>query len=82
MQNNGEKIVKEYDLSNFVCPLSKIKASEALNNLGELKTIRLILGDIESLKSVAQELKKRSLKPSFERENESRFVLTVSESET
>ncbi len=69
--------MKEYDLSNYVCPLSKIKASEALDSLGELETIKLILGDIDSLKSVAQELKKRGLKPSFKRENESRFILTI-----
>ncbi len=71
--------MKEYDLSNYVCPLSKIKASEALDALSELKTIKLILGDIDSLKSVAQELKKRGLKPSFNREDESRFVLIIAE---
>ncbi|HDY75461.1 MAG TPA: hypothetical protein ENH49_02945 [Candidatus Marinimicrobia bacterium] len=62
-----------------MCPLSKIKASEALDALSELKTIKLILGDIDSLKSVAQELKKRGLKPSFNREDESRFVLIIAE---
>jgi len=67
----------EHDLSDFVCPLSKIKATELIDNLGEGETIKIILGDSDSLKSVAQELKTRSLKPSFKQEDENRFVLVV-----
>ncbi len=68
---------KEYDLCGLVCPLSKIKAIELLDNLGEGETARVILGDSESLKSVVQELKTRGIKPGFEQESESRFILTI-----
>lgn len=68
---------KEYDLCGFVCPLSKIKATELIDNLGQGETIRIILGDRDSLKSVVQELKTRGIKPDFEQENESRFRLTI-----
>ncbi len=70
---------KEYDLCGFVCPLSKIKATELIDNLGQGETIRIILGDRDSLKSVAQELKTRGIKPGFEQENESRFTLTITQ---
>ena len=41
------------------------------------ETRRIILGDSDSLKSVAQELKARDIKPSFEQGDEDRFVLTI-----
>ncbi len=69
--------MKEYDLCGFVCPLSKIKTTELIDDLGEGETVRIILGDSDSLKSVAQELKARGIKPAFEQENENRFVLTI-----
>ncbi len=65
------------DLCGLVCPLSKMKATELIDNLSEGETIRIILGDTDSLKSVAQELKTRGLKPGFEQEGESRFILTI-----
>ena len=65
------------DLSGFVCPLSKMKATEAIDNLDEGETVKIILGDSNSLKSVAQELKSRGIKPAFEQASESRFVLTI-----
>ena len=65
------------DLSGFVCPLSKMKATEAIDNLGEGETVKIILGDSNSLKSVVQELKSRDIKPDFEQESETRFVLTI-----
>jgi TusA-related sulfurtransferase len=68
---------REYDLCGFVCPLSKIKATELIDNLGQGETIRIILGDRDSLKSVAQELKTRGIKPGFEQAAESRFTLTI-----
>lgn len=66
-----------YDLSGFVCPLSKMKATEFIDNLGDGETARIILGDNDSLKSVAQELKARGIKPTFEQDGENRFVLTI-----
>ncbi len=68
---------KECDLTGFICPLSKIKAAEVMNNLDEGETARIILGDRDSFKSVAQELKARGIKPGFKQEGESRFVFTV-----
>ncbi len=68
---------KEYDLCDLVCPLSKMKATEFIDNLSEGETVRIILGDTDSLKSVAQELKTRGIKPAFEQESENRFVLTI-----
>ncbi|MCK5317231.1 MAG: hypothetical protein KAJ55_04920, partial [Anaerolineales bacterium] len=68
---------KEFDLCDLICPLSKIKATELIDNLDKGETAKIILGDRDSLKSVAQELKIRSIKPGFEREGESRFILTI-----
>ncbi len=68
---------REYDLAGFICPLSKIKATELIDNLDEGDTARIILGDRDSLKSVAQELKARGMRAAFEQEDENRFVLTV-----
>ena len=69
---------EEYDLCGFICPLSKMKATEVIDNLGEGETVKIILGDNDSLKSVAQELKTRGIKPAFEQEGENRFILTIS----
>lgn len=68
---------KEYDLCNLICPLSKIRATEVIDSLAEGETIKLILGDNDSLKNVAQELKARGIKPGFEQEGDNRFVLTI-----
>lgn len=70
-------MLREYDLCDFVCPLSKMKARELIDNLDDGETIKIILGDIDSLKSVAQELKTRGLKPGFEKEDKNRFILTI-----
>ena len=66
----------EHDFSNFVCPLSRIKVAELVDSLPEGEKVRIILGDSESLKSVAQELKTRGIRPAFEQQGENRFVLT------
>lgn len=68
---------QEWDLSDLVCPLSKIKAAEVLDSLDAGETVRIILGNTDSLTSVAQEIKARGLRPGFEQEGEDRFVLTV-----
>ena len=67
----------EYDLCDFICPVSKIKATELIDDLEAGETIKLILGDVESLKSVVQELKARDLKPDFEQEGEGKYRLTI-----
>ena len=70
-------MITEYDLSGLICPLSKMKATELIDDLAEGETAKIILGDTDSLKSVAQELKSRGIKPGFEQESEKRFVLTI-----
>jgi len=67
----------EFDLCGFVCPISKMKATELIDNLGDGQSVKIVLGDAESLKSVAQELKARGIKPLFEKEADNRFVLTI-----
>ncbi|MEL7562618.1 sulfurtransferase TusA family protein [Dehalogenimonas sp. 4OHTPN] len=69
--------IREYDLAGYVCPLSRIKAAEVLKGLNPGESIRMIIGDTESLKSIAQELRTRCIKPEFEKETETRFILTV-----
>jgi len=73
----GETTAREYDLCDFVCPLSKMKAIAEIDNLKHGETLKIILGDADSLKSVAQELKTRGIRPSFKQEAENRFVVTV-----
>ena len=70
-------MITEYDLSGLICPLSKMKATELIDDLAEGETAKIILGDTDSLKSVAQELKSRGIKPGFEQESEKGFVLTI-----
>ncbi len=72
---SGEIGGEEYDLCEFVCPLSKMKATEVIDNLVEGVTAKIIVGDTDSLKSVAQELKARRIRPTFEQGGEDRFVL-------
>jgi|Deesub1362B_J571_1020462.scaffolds.fasta_scaffold01189_10 cysteine synthase A/cysteine synthase B len=67
----------EYDLTEYVCPLSKIKASELINNMKNGETIKIILGDKDSLQSVAKELKERNLKFEFREEAKNRYTLTI-----
>ncbi len=69
--------MKEYDLCDLVCPFSKIKAIELIDSLNEGETVEIVLGDSDSLKSVAQELKARGIKPSFEQKEESKFILMI-----
>ncbi len=75
-QADGVK-TRELDLCDLICPLSKIKAAEAIDELNYGETVRLVLGDTDSLKSVAEETKARGLKTRFKQED-SRFILIVS----
>ncbi|OGO32923.1 MAG: hypothetical protein A2Z29_01655 [Chloroflexi bacterium RBG_16_56_11] len=74
-EENGRR--REYDLSDLVCPLSKMRATELIDGLRQGETAAIILGDVDSLKNVSKELKTRGVKLSFEQEGESRFKLTV-----
>lgn len=67
----------QHDLCGFVCPLSKIKAVQVIDNLAEGETAQLVLGDADSLRSVVQELKAQGIRPGFKKEGENRFVLTI-----
>lgn len=68
---------REHDLTDLICPLSKLKATQLVDELATGETARIILGDTDSLKSIAQELSARGIKPAFAQEGQSRFVLTV-----
>jgi cysteine synthase A/cysteine synthase B len=68
---------KEYDLGDLICPLSKIRATELIDKLQQGEVAKIILGDIDSLKSVVKELKTRGIKPIFEQEGKGRYRLTV-----
>ncbi len=70
--------MKESDLSGLICPLSKMKATELINNLAVGETVKIILADRDSLKSVVQDLKTRGIVPGFEQDGENRFILTIS----
>lgn len=74
---SGKDRQREYDLADLVCPLSKIRATELIDNLGEGETIKIILGDTDSLKNVARELKTRGIRPSFEKDGGNRFALVI-----
>ena len=68
----------QYDLCGFVCPLSKMKAIQVISSLAEGETAELVLGDMESLKTVMQELKARGIRPGYRQQGDDRFVLTIS----
>jgi cysteine synthase A/cysteine synthase B len=72
-----EPKVKELDLCDLVCPLSKIKAVELLDSLVSGESARIVLGDKDSLKSVAQESKNRGLQLDFTQKDEERFILVI-----
>lgn len=76
---SGETVrdAREFDLSNLVCPLSKIKAVEALNNLSPGETARFLLADRESFKNTAQEFKRLGLKQTSSQDKAGRFILMV-----
>jgi TusA-related sulfurtransferase len=67
--------IEEFDLSGYVCPLSRIKAAEVIDSLTPGQFARLIVGDGDSLKSVAQELKARELLPELKHLSDGRFTL-------
>ncbi len=66
----------EVDLCDLICPLSTIKATETLDTLNSGETVKLVLADSDSLKSVMEEIKVRGLKSKFEQED-GRFVLLI-----
>ncbi len=70
-------VIMEYDLSEFMCPLSKIRAVEMIDDLEIGRTVKIILGDPDSLKSVAEELKIRGISLLFSQESKDRFVVTI-----
>jgi TusA-related sulfurtransferase len=67
--------IEEFDLSGYVCPLSRIKAAEVIDSLTPGQFARLIVGDGDSLKSVAQELKARELLPELKHLSDGSFTL-------
>ena len=68
---------RDFDLSGLVCPLSRVRAMELLDGMAAGETAQFVLGNAESLASVAQELKERRIRPAYRQEAENRFILTV-----
>ena len=77
LDTETRKTEEEYDLCDLICPVSKMRAAEIIDNLDDGETVSIILGDTETLKSVAQELKARGIRPDFKRRDGDKFVLTV-----
>ncbi|MBI4186487.1 MAG: sulfurtransferase TusA family protein [Chloroflexi bacterium] len=67
----------ECDLTDLICPLSKMKATQFVDSLSDGQTAKIWLGDTESLKSVTRELKARQVKLAFEHNGQNRFALIV-----
>ncbi len=68
---------KEYDISGFICPASKVMATEIVDSLGEGATARIILSDEESVKNITRDLKIRGIKPDLEQIGENRYILSL-----
>jgi cysteine synthase A/cysteine synthase B len=78
LQKHAEHVEeKEHDLSGYICPASKVMATEIIDglNIGEATTI--LIGDEESLKNITRELKIRGIKPDLEQKGENRFALSI-----
>lgn len=73
----GAVRARDFDLSGLVCPLSRVRAMELLDGMAAGETAQFVLGNAESLASVAQELKTRRIRPEFRHEGEDRFILSV-----
>jgi len=73
----GAVRARDFDLSGLVCPLSRVRAMELLDGMAAGETAQFVLGNAESLASVAQELKARRMRPEFRQEGEDRFILAV-----
>lgn len=69
-------MAEQCDLSGFICPISKMKATEFIKSLGEGEQATIIVGDTESLKTVAQELKSQGIQTAFEQKEDSKYFLT------
>lgn len=74
----GIPSVQTYDLCGHICPISKVRAIEIIENMKEGEAAKLSLGDLDSVKSVVQELKTRGIKAAFEQTKDGKFVLTFS----
>ncbi len=67
----------EHDFSDLVCPMSKGRTVQVIESLNQGDRVSIVLGDMDSLKSVLIELRTRGLKPDFKREDENRFRLAI-----
>lgn len=74
-KRDEEEHLLEINLCGVMCPASKIKASEFVDSLAEGSRAKIILGDTESLKNVASDLKERGIISKF-KEEENRSILT------
>ncbi len=75
--DNVGSVAQEFDLSDLICPMTKVRAADIVSNLDTGETVTIVLGDRESLKSVTQVLKTSGLESSVAHDGDSRFALTV-----
>ncbi|MCR4394066.1 MAG: sulfurtransferase TusA family protein [Dehalococcoidales bacterium] len=68
---------RKLDVSDLICPLSKIKAAEFMDSLEKDDQAEIIVGDKDSLKNIAQEAKSRGLKLDFKQANEDKFIIHI-----
>jgi len=73
----AEAAEKRYDLSDLVCPLSRIRATELIDRSQKGDVLAIELGDIESVKNLSAELKERGLKPEIRQTDGERFLIRI-----
>lgn len=69
-------MAEQIDLTGFICPISKIKATTYIDGMTSGDKGTIALGDTDSLKTVAQELKSRGIQTSFVQESDTKFLLS------
>lgn len=73
----AEVAEKRYDLSDLVCPLSRIRATELIDRSQKGDVLAIELGDIESVKNLSAELKERGFKPEIRQTDDERFLVRI-----
>ena len=69
-------MAEQFDLTGFICTISKIKATSFIDGMNAGEEATIVLGDTDSLKTVAQELKARGIQTAFEQDGDTKFILT------
>jgi len=73
----AEPAEKRYDLSDLVCPLSRIKATELIDRSQKGDVLAIELGDVDSVRSLSHDLKERGIKAEVARTGNERFLVRI-----